>query len=224
MKEILFLKPVFKEKVWGGGALAPLYGYPIPSDHTGECWAIAAHPNGDCLVREGRFEGKRLSELWRDHRELFGGLPGDRFPLLIKIIDAREDLSIQVHPDDAYARIHENGSLGKKECWYILDCDPGTTIIIGQKARSREEFEQRMKSGQWKDLLNEIPIHPGDFFQIDPGTVHAIKGGTILLETQQNSDVTYRVYDYDRMDHGRKRPLHIRQSLDVIRFDERKGA
>lgn len=122
-KEVIFLKPVFKEMIWGGNKLKSEFGYDIPGDKTGECWAIAAHDNGDCVVDGGNYDGMRLSNLWNNHRELFGNIVGDRFPLLIKIIDANDDLSIQVHPDDEYAKINENGSLGKTECWYILDCE-----------------------------------------------------------------------------------------------------
>ncbi len=223
MSGLIFLKPVFKESVWGGSRLRDVFGYDIPSDHTGECWGISAHKNGDCLVDGGRFEGLSLSALWREHPELFGSPGGQKeFPLLVKIIDAREDLSIQVHPDDAYAAAHENGSLGKAECWYILDCDPGTEIVIGHHAGSPRELRQMIEEGRWDALIRRIPIKKGDFFQIDPGCIHAIKGGTLLLETQQSSDITYRVYDYGRLWGGKPRELHLKQSLDVIRvpFDE----
>ena len=215
MKKILHLKPIFQEKLWGGERLSTVFGYPIPSDHTGECWAISGHPGGDCAVENPEFGGKTLGQLWKTQPELFGNLPGDIYPLLIKIIDARDDLSIQVHPDDAYANVHENGSLGKTECWYVLDCDPGATIIIGHNASSKEEMAKMVEEGRWSELLRQVPIHKGDFFQINPGCLHAIKGGTLILETQQSSDVTYRFYDYDRLDHGKKRQLHIAQSLDV---------
>ncbi|MGI6108132.1 MAG: type I phosphomannose isomerase catalytic subunit [Lachnospiraceae bacterium] len=215
--ELIFLKPVFKQMIWGGNRLRTDFGYDIPGDNTGECWAIGAHPNGDCEIAEGRYAGKTLSELWRDHRELFGNLPGDRFPLLIKIIDAKNDLSIQVHPDDAYAKEHENGSLGKMECWYILDAQPGQTIVIGHNAKNHEEVRSMIEGHRWSEFIREIPCRKGDFFQINPGTVHAIKGGTLILETQQNSDITYRVYDYDRLQNGKPRQLHVQQSIDVIR-------
>ena len=215
MKKILYLQPVFREKLWGGERLSSVFGYPIPSDHTGECWAISGHPGGDCTVKNPEFRGKTLGQLWHEAPALFGNLPGDIFPLLIKIIDARQDLSIQVHPDDAYARVHENGSLGKTECWYVLDCDPGATIIIGHNAASKEEMAQMVAQGRWSELLRQVPIRKGDFFQINPGCLHAIKGGTLILETQQSSDVTYRFYDYDRLENGKKRQLHIEKSLDV---------
>lgn len=221
MESIITLEPVFKGKIWGGRKLETEFGYQIPDGPVGECWAISAHPNGDCVITSGEYEGKTLSWLWDAHRELFGNAEGDVFPLLVKIIDAKDDLSIQVHPDDAYAAEHENGSLGKRECWYVLSAEEGGTIIVGQRAHSREEFAQMVEEGRWGELLNELPIKAGDFFQIDPGTVHAIKGGTVILESQQSSDVTYRVYDYDRkQDDGTLRPLHMQQALDVIDFDQ----
>lgn len=218
MKErpILFLKPVFKQMLWGGNKLSTEFGYEIPGDDTGECWAISAHPNGDCEVREGIYEGKTLSELWEEHRELFGDLELDRFPLLTKIIDARDDLSIQVHPNDAYAGEHENGSLGKTECWYVLDCPEDAALVAGHNASTREELQDMVEQGKWGELIREIPVKKGDFIQINPGTVHAIKGGLMILETQQNSDITYRVYDYDRLTDGKPRQLHVKQSIDVI--------
>lgn len=220
MESIIELVPVFKEKIWGGRKLETEFGYEIPAGPVGECWAISAHPAGDDEIASGEYAGRTLSWLWDEHRELFGNCEGDRFPLLVKIIDAKDDLSIQVHPDNDYAAEHEDGSLGKKECWYVLSAEPGQTIVVGQRAHSREEFAQMVEEGRWSELLNEIPIKAGDFFQIDPGTVHAIKGGTVILESQQSSDVTYRVYDYDRkQDDGTLRPLHMQQALDVIDFD-----
>lgn len=215
MKKILHLEPVLHEKIWGGTELRDQFGYAIPSDHTGECWAISGHPNGDCRVTNPEFGGQTLGQLFRTRRELFGNIPGDVFPLLVKIIDARQDLSIQVHPDDAYAKVHENGSLGKTECWYVLDSKPGTTVIIGHNAGTREEMRQMVAEGKWNQLLRQVPLRRGDFFQINPGCLHALKGGSLILETQQSSDVTYRFYDYDRLENGKKRELHIEKSLDV---------
>ena len=215
-RPILFLNPVFKEMIWGGNQLAEKFGYEIPSDKTGECWAVSAHPNGDCTVREGEYAGRKLSELFKEEPELFGSLSLDRFPLLIKIIDAKSDLSIQVHPDDAYAKVHENGSLGKTECWYILDCPEDATLVVGHNAGSREELKEMIDQKRWSELIREVPVKKGDFIQINPGTVHAIKGGLMILETQQNSDITYRVYDYDRLSNGKPRELHVQQSIDVI--------
>ena len=215
-KEILFLNPVFTHNIWGGTKLREEYGYDVEGDDIGECWGVAAHENGNCTVKNGKFAGQTLADLWDSHRELFGGIDGVRFPLLIKIIDAKDDLSIQVHPDDAYAAEHENGSFGKMECWYILDCKEDSTLVIGHNARTKEELCDMIEGKKWKEFIREIPVKKGDFIQIDPGTVHAIKGGITLLETQQNSDITYRVYDYDRLSGGKPRELHVKQSIDVI--------
>ena len=217
MKELLFLDPVFKSMIWGGNKLATDFGYNIPNDQTGECWAISSHRNGDCTVKNGIFQGESLSYLWENHRDLFGNVDGDVFPLLIKIIDAKADLSIQVHPDDTYAHENENGALGKTECWYILDCDEDGTIVIGHNAKNKEELKTMIAENRWQDLIQVVPIKKGDFFQIDPGMVHAIKAGTVILETQQNSDITYRLYDYGRLDNGKPRELHLDKSIDVIR-------
>lgn len=225
MSELLFMEPVFKEAIWGGSRLHEVYGYEIPSDHTGECWAISAHKSGDGRIASGTYKGKTLSWLWDNHRELFGErATGDVFPLLVKIIDAKADLSIQVHPDDAYAAAHENGSLGKMECWYILDCDEDATIVIGHNAKDHDDLVRMIGEKRWGELIRQIPIKKGDFFQINPGCVHAIKGGTLILETQQSSDITYRVYDYDRLSDGKPRPLHVKQSIDVIEAPFRPDA
>ncbi len=217
--ELIFPKPVFHEKIWGGRKLQTEFGYQIPDGPIGECWAISAHPAGDCVVEGGPYDGRYLSDLWDKEPQLFAGASGDRFPLLIKILDAKENLSVQVHPDDAYANEHENGSLGKRECWYVLSADPGTRIVVGQNARNREELAKMIEEGRWDDMLYTCPIKAGDFFRIEPGTIHAIQGGTMVLETQQSSDVTYRVYDYDRVQaDGTTRELHIPQTLDVVDF------
>lgn len=215
-KEILFLEPVFTHNIWGGTKLREEYNYNIEGDDIGECWGVAAHDNGNCKIQNGSNAGKTLAELWKDSHELFGDAAGERFPLLIKIIDAKDDLSIQVHPDDTYAAEHENGSFGKMECWYILDCQNDSSLVIGHNARDKKELEDMIENKRWSDLIREIPVKKGDFIQIDPGTVHAIKGGITILETQQNSDITYRVYDYDRLSDGKPRQLHIKQSMDVI--------
>ena len=223
-KPVLYLNPVFKQMIWGGSRLGSDWPYQIPGDNTGECWAVSAHPNGDCTVKEGIYEGCTLSELWENHPELFGKTGYDRFPLLTKIIDAKTDLSIQVHPDDAYAKVHENGSFGKTECWYILDCDEDSSLVIGHHAKDRQELSDMIQQGRWEEFIREIPVKTGDFIQIDPGTVHAIKGGIMLLETQQNSDITYRVYDYDRLTDGKPRQLHVDQSIDVITVPAKSAA
>ena len=213
---MIILNPVFTHNIWGGTRLKTDFGYDIPGNDIGECWGISAHPNGDCTIADGFYEGETLSQLWNEHPELFGYSNLSKFPLLVKIIDAKNDLSIQVHPDDTYACKNEHGSLGKTECWYILDCKKDSSLIIGHNARTKEELSDMILHGKWNEFIREIPVKKGDFIQIDPGSVHAIKGGIELLETQQNSDITYRVYDYDRLWNGKPRQLHIQQSIDVI--------
>ncbi|MGG5252740.1 mannose-6-phosphate isomerase, class I [Neobacillus sp. SM06] len=212
----LFLKPVFKERIWGGTALQEEFGYEIPSEKTGECWAISAHPNGPSIIENGPFAGKRLDELWKEQSELFGNPSEEVFPLLTKILDANMDLSVQVHPDDHYAKEFENGELGKTECWYVIDCKDDADIIIGHTAKTKEELIEQTKQGNWNELLRRVKIKPGDFFYIPSGTIHAICEGTVILETQQSSDTTYRVYDYDRRDdQGNLRELHLEKAIDV---------
>ena len=215
-KEILFLDPVCTHNIWGGTRLRTDFGYPAEGDDIGECWGISAHPNGDGTVRYGTFSGMKLSEVWKTHPEIFGNVDYDRFPLLVKIIDARDDLSIQVHPDDAYAKENENGSFGKTECWYVLDCPENASLVIGHNAKTKEELADMIHEGKWNEFIRELPVKKGDFIQIDPGTVHAIKGGLLILETQQNSDITYRVYAYDRLSNGKPRELHVVKSIVVI--------
>lgn len=215
MEQPLFLVPVFQEKIWGGDKLHTVFGYELPNDKIGECWAISAHPHGTCHVENGPYKGHKLDELWTNHRELFGNAKGEVFPLLTKILDAEDDLSVQVHPDDAYGLKHE-GELGKTECWYVIAADEGAEIIYGHHAKTRQELEEMINAGQWDDLLRRIKVKKGDFFHVPSGTIHAIGAGIMILETQQSSDTTYRVYDYDRKgDDGQPRELHIQQSVEV---------
>ena len=211
----LFMKPVFQEKIWGGSRLKTVFGYDIPSDKIGEDWAISAHPNGVSIIENGPYKGQTLDQLWANEKALFGQPMEDVFPLLIKILDAEDDLSVQVHPDDTYGLKHE-GELGKTECWYVIDAQPGAEIIYGHNAQTKEELTTMIQEGRWEDLLTRVPVKKGDFFFVPSGTIHAIGKGIMILETQQSSDTTYRVYDYDRKDDaGQTRELHIQQSIDV---------
>lgn len=214
--EPIFLQPVFKERIWGGTKLRDMFGYDIPSDRTGECWAVSAHPNGQSTVVGGRFAGKTLGELWNEHPELFAGSKAKTFPLLVKILDASDDLSVQVHPNDEYAAVHENGELGKTECWYVLDAEPDAEIIYGHTAATKEQLAEMIRKGEWDTLLRRVKVRPGDFFYVPSGTIHALGKGIVVLETQQSSDTTYRVYDYDRRDaEGKLRELHLEKAIEV---------
>lgn len=215
MGHILKIKPVFKEMIWGGHKLRDIFNYEIPSDQTGECWAISGHKNGDCEIVNTEYAGKTVAWLFENHRELFGNVEGDQFPLLVKIIDAKNDLSVQVHPDDEYAGIHEN-SLGKTECWFVLQADEGTRMVMGHHAKTKEELVKAIENDDYDNLLNSFKINQGDFFYIPTGTIHAICSGSLIYEAQQSSDITYRVYDYHRKDKdGNERQLHVQQSIDV---------
>jgi len=220
--EPLFMKPVFQEKIWGGNRLHTVFGFDLPSDKIGEDWAISAHPHGVSVIENGEFAGQKLDELWQNHKELFGNPTEPVFPLLIKILDAEDELSVQVHPDDAYGMKHE-GELGKTECWYIIDAEPGAEIIYGHHAKTREELAEMIHDERWDDLLTRVPVKKGDFYYVPNNTIHAIGKGIMILETQQSSDTTYRVYDYDRQDdQGNTRELHIQQSIDVTTVPARK--
>ncbi|PEJ65948.1 mannose-6-phosphate isomerase, class I [Bacillus toyonensis] len=215
MKSPLFLQPVLQERIWGGESLGN-FNYDLSSESIGECWGISAHPNGMSVVRDGPYKGKTLEQLWRDDKHLFGVCSSEKFPLLTKILDANKDLSVQVHPNDEFAKVYEKGEFGKTECWYIIDCKEDAQLVYGHNAYTKYEFEKMVNDGEWDDLLRKVSIKPGDFFYVPSGTIHALCEGTVVLETQQSSDTTYRVYDYDRVDtYGKKRELHLDKAVQV---------
>jgi len=216
---IIKLKPILIEKVWGGSRLGLMYN--SKSNKIGECWGISAHKSNSNIIEDGQFKGITLRELYNSNRQLFGGYESDEFPILIKYIDAKSDLSIQVHPDNAYATINENSN-GKEECWYILESRPETKILIGHSANSKEEIRSMIEKGKVLEITNFYNIKPNNYFYIPTGTVHAICAGTFLLEVSQSSDITYRLYDYNRLDKGVKRELHINKSMDVIKVPDNK--
>lgn len=210
--EPLFLKPIFMDRIWGGTALKDKFNYEIDSPTTGECWAISSHKNGDCLIENGKYKGKKLSELWDKNRELFGNTPGDKFPLLTKILDANDNLSVQVHPNDEYG-MRVEGELGKTEIWYVVEAFEGANLIVGTKDCTKEQFVKAIETGEFDQYLNRVEVKKGDTFFVRSGLVHAICEGVIIAEIQQNSDTTYRVYDYNR---GRE--IHVEKALDCIDF------
>lgn len=221
----LRLEPIYKEKIWGGNGLEKLYNRKLPNDKIGESWELAAHPHGMSVVKNGIHKGKSLLELINKYPEkMLGNKIGHRkrdyFPLLIKFLDANDKLSVQVHPDDDYALRVENEA-GKTEMWYILAAKPGAKLIYGLKAGTqKKDFEEAVKKGCLEKYLNEVEVKKGDIFFMPAGTIHAIGEGILLAEIQQNSDTTYRVYDWNRagMD-GKPRDLHIEKALDVIDFN-----
>lgn len=219
MEKILFLKGKFVSKIWGGEELKKEFSYDINKKDIGEYWAISAMDGFSSEVLNGEYKGEELDDLYKNHRELFGNEGEKTFPLLIKLIDAKDDLSIQVHPDDEMAKKVEN-SRGKTECWYILNKSEAS-IIYGLKTNSKIEALDMIDQGKWKDLLKETPTHKDDFFYVPAGTVHAIKKGSLILEIQQASDITYRLYDYDRLDkNGNKRELNLEKSKEAIKINK----
>ncbi|MDU3137073.1 MAG: mannose-6-phosphate isomerase, class I [Anaerococcus prevotii] len=221
MERILFLEGKFREKIWGGKRLREIYSYDIPSDKTGEYWAISDMGDMSSVITNGEFKGKSLEEVYQNNKDLFGNPKEATFPLLVKIIDANTDLSIQVHPDDVMAKELED-SRGKTECWYILNEEPAS-IIYGLKVDDKNEAIRLIDERKWDALLREVPAKKGDFFFVEAGTVHAIKKGSLILEIQQASDITYRLYDYDRKDdNGKLRDLHLEESKKAIKIYKNK--
>ncbi|MDC3418487.1 mannose-6-phosphate isomerase, class I [Aquibacillus salsiterrae] len=217
-KEPIFLAPVFKERIWGGKKLHEKFGYNLPSEKTGEAWAIAAHPHGASNIMNGPLKGKTLMEAWDNYGELFNksaSQPGT-YPLLVKLLDANADLSVQVHPNDTYAREVEQMPYGKTECWYVLDAEENAEIILGHHANSKQQLQQYVDNSEWNQLLRKVPVKRGDFIYVPSGTMHAIGKGILIVETQQSSDITYRVYDYGRTDDtGQTRELHLDKAIEV---------
>lgn len=217
MKTPIKLTPVFKEIVWGGNRLKTDYGFKSDLNNIAEAWMLCAREDGDNIIANGKFEGKSFKEFIKEHKELLGtkGAKYEEFPLLIKFIDAKADLSVQVHPDDEYARVHEN-SYGKTEAWYILDCDEGAELIYGfNKELSSDEFRKSIEDNTFLDYVNKVKVKKGDVFFISAGTLHAIGSGILLAEVQQNCNTTYRVYDYNRLVNGKPRELHVEKAIDV---------
>lgn len=215
-------KSIYKELVWGGNQLQLLFNRNLPSDKVGESWDICTHKNGTSVVANGNLAGKTLQELLEIYPAQIVGTKASksgRFPLLIKWIDANDKLSIQVHPADDYAYRVE-GEPGKTEAWYIMTAKDNARIVYGlAENMSRERFTAAIDAGNVGDTLRYVPVKTGDMIFVPAGLVHALLEGVVVCEVQQNSDTTYRVYDYDRIDTaGKSRELHINKALDVIDF------
>lgn len=220
----LKLIPVYKDYLWGGRSLAKL-GRTLPEGIVAESWEVSAHPDGVSIIANGAFAGLSLPELLAKFGQLIIGtkLPKEyihQFPLLVKLIDANQQLSVQVHPDDQYARIHEGGC-GKNEMWYIIAADPGAEIIYGlAPGTTRESLAEAIRENRIENCLKTVPVAVGDAFNIPAGMVHGLGAGIVLAEIQQSSNLTYRLYDYNRTDAlGNKRPLHIEKALEVIDYN-----
>ncbi len=211
----LILKPVIKNYIWGGRRLIEEFGFETEADRAAEAWTLACHKDGTNIVLNGEFAGKSLLEvlsLWNNTED---------FPILIKLIDALDRLSVQVHPDDDYAFKNE-GEPGKTEMWYIVDAEEGAKLAYGFNRRlEKTEFKERIESNTLDEVINYVPVKKGDVFFISAGTLHAIGKGILIAEIQQNSNTTYRVSDYGRLGaDGKPRELHIEKALDVTLTDK----
>lgn len=218
--DIMRLEPAFKDNLWGGTKLRTVFGKKCDYDVIGESWELSAHPDGQSVIASGIFTGMYFGEFIEKYGHDVVGWKSsslDRFPVLIKFIDAKKDLSIQIHPDDDYALEIEN-EFGKNEMWYVVDCEPGAFLYCGlKKDSSKEEIRERIENNTITDILNKIEVHKGDCVMVKAGTIHAIGAGILICEIQQNSNCTYRMYDYDRKDKfGNKRELHIDKAIDVV--------
>ena len=221
MKSFL-LKPSGKDYIWGGTRLKTEFGKAfLPEDPLAESWECSVHPDGPSYVASGADAGKKLIDQLADHPDYLGSSPSLRncpgLPVLVKFIDALNDLSVQVHPDDEYANREENGEAGKTEMWYIVDAEPGAQLVFGlNRETSPEELRRSLENGTVERYLRYVPVHKDDVFFIAAGTIHAIGRGALIAEIQQSSNLTYRLYDYGRLGKdGKPRPLHIDKALAV---------
>ncbi|HHZ05658.1 MAG TPA: mannose-6-phosphate isomerase [Clostridiales bacterium] len=224
IEDLFKLEPAYKDYLWGGTTLKKKYDKNCRLNKVAESWELSAHPDGLCRIATGRFSGETfdnfindvgiqaLGKKYSDHQE---------FPLLIKFIDAQQPLSIQIHPDDIYAEKVEHGQ-GKTEMWYVVDCEENAFIYYGLKEKtSKKEIAERVKNNSITEILNKVYVHKGDAFFVQAGTIHAIGKGILICEIQQNSNSTYRLYDYDRRDKdGNTRELQLNKALDVVNVDK----
>lgn len=226
---LLKFEPILKEKIWGGNKLKSLFNKKTTSDKTGESWEISDLENNTSVVSNGPLKGKSLQWLLKEYKEELVGMEvfknfGIKFPLLIKYIDAAENLSIQLHPNDKIAKERHN-SFGKTEMWYIMQADEGAELILGFKEPiSKSKYVELVEKNELPGALNKVKVNVGDAFIIPPGLVHAIGKGVVLAEIQQTSDVTYRIYDWDRItESGEKRELHTQLALEAINLSSENG-
>ena len=217
---VIFLKPQFKYRIWGGNKLKEDY-YSIAPDKTGEAWLISGHQNGSTEIINGQYRGSLLKDFYLTNPNLFNDENKDQFPLLVKLIDAADNLSVQVHPDDKMAL--EYHSLGKTECWYIISATDEAEIIYGHNALTKEDFITKVKNKDWENLLRRRKVKSGDFYELPAVMVNAINKGVVILEVQQSADLTFRLYDYERIDKdGKKRELHLAEAIAATTFPQQE--
>lgn len=219
----LFLRPAGKDYLWGGQRLYDEFGKDLPLTPLAESWECSTHPDGESVVAAGEFQGQPLRTVLKHHPEYLGNHCYNtlgELPILVKLIDAKKDLSVQVHPDDGYAFTHENGQLGKSEMWYVLDASKDAHLVYGlSRDTTAQALRAAVADGTLEQYLQKVPVQVGDVFFVEAGIIHAIGAGCLIAEIQQNSNLTYRLYDYDRVDRmGQKRPLHLEKALAVAKL------
>lgn len=219
MEEIMYkIEPVFKDYIWGGERLRKEYGKESELEIVAESWELSTHPSGICSIVVDTAKENLSDYIKKYGKSVLGEKceEVDEIPILIKLIDAKDNLSVQVHPDDAYAKKHEN-DLGKTEMWYVLEAEEGAQLVYGFKENlTKETFKESIERNTLSQYLNYVDVHKGDVFFINPGTMHAIGKGIVIAEIQESSNVTYRVYDYGRMGiDGKHRALHVDKALEV---------
>lgn len=219
---IFRLEPAFKDYIWGGTRLRDDFGKNCDFDKVAESWELSCHKDGPSVVATGEDKGLTLQQYIDKHGKQVLGSKGaafENFPILIKLIDAKDNLSVQVHPNNEYA-LRVEGEYGKTEMWYVVDCDEGAELLYGFKHEiSKEEFAERIANNTLLEVTNNVPVHKGDVFFIESGTLHAIGKGILIAEIQQNSNTTYRIYDYGRVGKdGKPRELHVEKAKDVTRL------
>ena len=224
MPELLVVAPVFAERLWGGRTLRLWFGDSVPDGVIGECWAVSGMPGMSGTLQSGAPAGFTLDRAWAEG--LVTGKPeAGAFPLLCKYLDPQDWLSVQVHPDDAQARTLEGQQRGKAECWLVVSCDEGAELILGHTARSADELRDALVDGTLMDHLVRVPVHQDDFFMVAAGEVHSLGPGMLVYEVQQNSDITYRIYDFDRVGlDGQARQLHVEKGFSVVTAPHDPGA
>ncbi len=220
----LKLKPATRSYIWGGTKLKEQWGKESEQDTIAECWELSMYTDSESIVDDPAFYQYTLGKLQQNYPELFGDKVNDyaKFPILIKLLDATADLSVQVHPDDLYAMAREGGALGKSEVWYIAEAEKGSAIYYGfNRDTNVEEVKTAIENDTITDLLNKVEVKAGDYFYVPAGTVHALLKGVTVIEVQQSSDLTYRLYDYGRKDkNGNPRKLHLKQALEVLNYNK----
>ncbi|MDF3818641.1 class I mannose-6-phosphate isomerase [Leptospira sp. 96542] len=224
--DILSFAPIYKDKIWGGRKFSSILDRNLPNGNIGESWEVSVYGKDVSEWIDPNGNAQKLTDTIEKNPEVVLGKGfKPELPLLVKLIDAKEKLSVQVHPDDSYANAYDPTANGKKECWYVLAADKSANLVVGfAKTTTKEEFKSLVKTNQCESILKSWIVKPGDVFLLNPGTIHAIGAGVVLLEVQQSSDSTYRVYDYGRLgDDGKPRDLHLEKALAVLNFKQTNG-